>query len=82
MTYIFGAVVRLIASQCPVIHAAEVYMGRLYSQQTRGILQMLFQCWASVKDSGLTLKQHWVNVSCLLVGRTRPLKNIAQSPPF
>ena len=27
---------------------------------------MLFQCWFSVVDAGLTLKQHCVNVSCLL----------------
>ena len=27
---------------------------------------MLFYCWADVKDDGPTLKQHWVNVSCLL----------------
>ena len=36
------------------------------SQQTRGIHPMLFQCWASVEDDGPTLKQHLVNVSCLL----------------
>ena len=24
---------------------------------------MLIQCWASVADVGVTLKQHWVNVS-------------------
>ena len=35
------------------------------TQQTRGIHQMLFQCWASVEDGGPTLKQHWMNVSCL-----------------
>ena len=27
---------------------------------------MLFLCWASVEDGGPTLKQHWVNASCLL----------------
>ena len=27
---------------------------------------MLFQCCASVKDGGPTLKQHWANASCLL----------------
>ena len=27
---------------------------------------MLFQCWPSVSDVGLTLKQHWEIVSCLL----------------
>ena len=25
-------------------------------------------CWATVCDAGPALKQHWVNVSCLLVG--------------
>ena len=35
-------------------------------QQTRDIHPMLFQCWASVGDGGPTLKQYWVNVSCLL----------------
>ena len=32
------------------------------SQQTRYINPMLVQCWASVKDGGPTLYQHWVNV--------------------
>ena len=27
---------------------------------------MLFECWPAVSHIGLTLKQHWVNVSCLL----------------
>ena len=27
---------------------------------------MLCQCWATVGDGGPTLKQHWVNASCLL----------------
>ena len=31
--------------------------------QTLYTLPMLVQCWASVSDVGLTLKQHWVNVS-------------------
>ena len=26
----------------------------------------LFECWPAVSDVGPTLKQHWVNVSCLL----------------
>ena len=26
---------------------------------------MLLQCRASVEDCGLTLKQHWVNATCL-----------------
>ena len=33
---------------------------------TRGIHPMLFRCWTSVEDGGPTLKQHWVNASCLL----------------
>ena len=36
------------------------------SQQTRDVDPMLFLCWADVGDGGPTLKQHWVNVSCLL----------------
>ena len=36
------------------------------TQQARDIDPVLFQCWASVADAGPTLKQHWVNVSCLL----------------
>ena len=31
--------------------------------QTLYIYLMLVQCWASVADVGLTLKQHWINVS-------------------
>ena len=27
---------------------------------------MLFECWPTVSDVGPALKQHWVNVSCLL----------------
>ena len=29
---------------------------------------MLFECWPAVSDVGPALKQHWVNVSCLLGG--------------
>ena len=35
-------------------------------QQTRYVEPMLFYCWAGVADNGPTLKQHWLNVSCLL----------------
>ena len=31
--------------------------------QTLYIYSMLAQCWASVADVGLALKQHWINVS-------------------
>ena len=27
---------------------------------------MLFLCWSDVEDGGQTLKQHWLNASCLL----------------
>ena len=36
------------------------------THQTRGIHPMLFHCCSSVKDGGPTLKQRWVNASCLL----------------
>ena len=35
------------------------------NQQTRNIEPMLVYRWATVCDVGLTLSQHWVNVSCL-----------------
>ena len=37
------------------------------SKQTRDNHPNLFQCWASVEDCGSTLKQHWMNVMCLLM---------------
>ena len=43
------------------------------TQQTQGIHQMLFQCWAIVKDGGPTLKQYWVNSWCLLGSRSHYL---------
>ena len=33
---------------------------------------MLFQCRASVEDCGSTLKQHWVNATCLREVYSRP----------
>ena len=48
---------------CEVLGNAE---SPVASQQTRGIQPKLFQCWASVEDAGPTLKQHMVNVPCLL----------------
>ena len=36
------------------------------TQQTRNILPMLDQCWASLVDGGTTLVQHWEDFSCLL----------------
>ena len=33
---------------------------------------MLFQYWAGVKDCETTLKQHWVNVTCLRKIYSRP----------
>ena len=36
------------------------------TQQTRNIDPMLFKCWPTLFDVGPTLKQHWLNVLCLL----------------
>ena len=36
------------------------------AQQARDVEPLLFKCWANVEDGGSTLKQHWLNVSCLL----------------
>ena len=36
------------------------------TQQARDIDPMLFYCLADVEDGGPALKQHWVNVLCLL----------------
>ena len=45
---------------------------------------MLFQCWASVIDTGPTLKQHWVNASRLLgqlyPGNPLPGKTVVTDP--
>ena len=35
--------------------------------EIRDNLPMLFQCWSRVEDCGSKLKQHWVNVMCLLM---------------
>ena len=43
-----------------------VYLRLDPAKQTRDIDPMLFQWWSTVCDAGLALKQHWVNVSCLL----------------
>ena len=37
-------------------------LGRQTFSQTLYIYSMLVQCWASVADVGLALKQHWINV--------------------
>ena len=37
-------------------------------QKTRGVDQVLVQCWASVVDGGPALAQHLINSSCLLHG--------------
>ena len=37
-------------------------LGRRTFSQTLYIYSMLVQCWASVADVGLSLKQHWINV--------------------
>ena len=35
-------------------------------QKTRGVDPVLFHSWGSVCDAGPTMKQHWVNASCLM----------------
>ena len=42
------------------------YLFSTWTQQTRDVHPMLFQCWLTVFDAGPTLKQHRVNASCLL----------------
>ena len=45
-----------------ILLVAKRYALRALAHQTLGIHPMLFQCWASVEDSGpTTLKQQWVN---------------------
>ena len=39
---------------------------RRASKETLDIDPMLVYSWASVEDGGLTVKQHWFNVTCLL----------------
>ena len=40
----------------------EVFFGKIKSDIfSNGRALLLFQCWASVEDSGPTLKPHWVN---------------------
>ena len=36
------------------------------AQQTRAFDPMLFQYWPTANGAGPTLKQHWVESSCLL----------------
>ena len=36
------------------------------TRQTRGIHPVLFRSWASVRDDGPTLEQHWMYDPCLL----------------
>ena len=43
----------------------EPASGKLF-QQTQDIEPMLVQYWADGVDGGLTLNQHWFNVSCFL----------------
>ena len=46
------------------------------AQQIRGINPMLTLCRVTVYDGGPTLKQHWVNVSCLLVRLGRHINRL------
>ena len=41
---------------------------------------MLFQCRTSVEDYGSTLKQHWVNATCLRKVYRRPSDGIRVGP--
>ena len=51
----------------PTLHKCHTNVLRLLGSrtfsQTLYIYLMLAQCWASVADAGLTLKQHWINGS-------------------
>ena len=38
----------------------------VFAGRSRDIQPMLAQCWSSVADDGPTLRQHWLNISCLL----------------
>ena len=40
---------------------------------------MLFQCRVSVEDCGSTLKQHWVNTTCLREVYSRPSDGLVLS---
>ena len=46
------------------------------SQQSQDIHPMLFHCWATGEDGGPTLKQHRVNVSCLLGWTSEALDHV------
>ena len=41
---------------------------------------MLFYCWADVEDVGPTLKEHWLNVSCLLGSPSALYKKPSRRP--
>ena len=38
----------------------------MQQHQTQDVYSMLVQCWPDIYDVDPTLKQHWVNISCLL----------------
>ena len=42
------------------------YRTSIPETETRYVYPVLVQCWAIVYDAGLTLNQHWVNLSCML----------------
>ena len=56
---------RAITTQVTTHTTHYKYQGQ-HSQLTRDIQPVLAQCWASVKNGGPTLSQHWLNVLCLL----------------
>ena len=61
----------LIPQWMKIIKFIEYPSGKFISKrkpayQTQGIHPMLFKCWSSVFDAGPTLKQNWLNISCVL----------------
>ena len=52
----------LLKTKCTqaIVFEKMFFIG-MESQKTRGIHQMLFQCWPTVFCAGPTLKQHWLN---------------------
>ena len=51
----------------------------MQQSETRYNHPMLFQCRASVENCGSTLKQHWVNATCLRKVYSRPSDGLALS---
>ena len=54
-------------AQCPLYLDSIVQAVFALSKQIQDGGPMLPQCWSTVYDAGLTLRWHWLIVSCLLV---------------